>query len=120
MESYKAKRGTIISVSIPKYVRGIDGCTTQSFPGDTLARLTDFVSNGRINLHNINFVIVHVGTNNVSSSESIDTILSYYGDWIHQIKSKTDAKIVFTSLFSRLVDFKLSERTLKGNSELIR
>jgi hypothetical protein len=51
----------------PKYVRGIDGCTTQAFPGATIARLADFVSNGRINLKNINFVIVHVGTNNVSS-----------------------------------------------------
>ena len=33
----------------PKYVRGIDGCTTQAFPGATIARLADFVSNGRIN-----------------------------------------------------------------------
>jgi hypothetical protein len=59
---------------------------------------------------NINFVIVHVGTNNVSSSQSTDTISSYYGDLIHKIKSKTDAKISFTSLLPRLVDFKLSER----------
>ena len=50
----------------PKYVRGIVGCTTQAFPGATIARLADFVSNGRINLKNINFVIVHVGTNNVT------------------------------------------------------
>ena len=62
----RKKRGTIISASIPKYVRGIDGCTTQAFPGATIARLADFVSNGRINLKNINFVIVHVGTNNVT------------------------------------------------------
>ena len=105
----------------PKYVRGIDGCTTQAFPGATIARLADFVSNGRINSKNIYFVIVHVGTNNVSSSQSVDTILSYYGDLIHKIKSKTDAKIIFTSLLPRLVDFKLSERKLnKVNSELRR
>jgi hypothetical protein len=77
-----------------------------------IARLADFVSNGRINLKNIYFVIVHVGTNNVSSSQSVDIILSYYGDVIHKIKSKTDAKIIFTSLLPRLVDFKLSERKL--------
>ena len=58
----------------------------------------------------INFVIVHVGTINVSSSQSTDTISSYYGDLIHKIKSKTDAKISFISLLPRLVDFKLSER----------
>jgi hypothetical protein len=42
----------------------------------------------------------------------VDTILSYYGNLIHKIKSKTDAKINFTSLLPRLVDFKLSERKL--------
>ena len=57
----------------------------------------------------------------VSSSQSVDTILSYYGDLIHKIKSKTDAKIIFTSLLPRLVDFNLSERKLnKVNSELRR
>ena len=56
-----------------------------------------------------------------SSSQSVDTILCYYGDLIHKIKSKTDAKIIFTSLLPRLVDFKLSERKLnKVNSELRR
>jgi hypothetical protein len=101
--------------------RGIDGCTTQAFHGATVTRLADFVSNGRINLKNVNFVIVHVGTNNVSSSQSVDTILSYHGDLIHQIKSKTDAKIIFTSLLPRLVDFKLSQAKLnKVNSELRR
>jgi lysophospholipase L1-like esterase len=47
--------------------------------------------------------------------------LSYYGDLIHKIKSKTDAKIIFTSLLPHLVDFKLSERKLNNiNSELRR
>jgi hypothetical protein len=37
MVALKEKRGTLIS-AIPKYARGIDGCTTQTFPGATLAR----------------------------------------------------------------------------------
>jgi hypothetical protein len=82
------------------YVRGIDGCTTQAFPGATITRLADFVSNGRINLKNVNFVIIHVGTNNVYSSQSVDTILSYHGDLIHRVKSKRDVKIIFSSLTS--------------------
>jgi hypothetical protein len=32
---YHEKRATIISASIPKYVDGIRGCTTQAFPGAT-------------------------------------------------------------------------------------
>jgi hypothetical protein len=48
-------------------------------------------------------------------------MFSYYGDLIHKIKSKTDAKIIFISLLPRMVDFKLSERKLnKVNSELRR
>ena len=91
------------------------------FLGATITRLADIVSNGRINFKNIYFVFVHVGTNDVSSSQSVDTSLSYYGDLIHKIKSKTDAKIIFTFLLPRLVDFKLSEIKLnKVNSELRR
>jgi hypothetical protein len=91
------------------------------FLGATITRLADFVSNGRINFKNIYFVFVHVGTNDVSSSQSVDTSLSFYGDLIHKIKSKTDAKIIFTFLLPRLVDFKLSEIKLnKVNSELRR
>jgi hypothetical protein len=37
---YHEKRATIISASIPKYVDGIRGCTTQAFPGATIGRIT--------------------------------------------------------------------------------
>ena len=47
-----------------------------------------------------------------SSSQSVDTILSYYGDLIHKIKSKTDAKIIFISLFPRLADSKFPKKNL--------
>jgi hypothetical protein len=37
---YHEKRTTIISASIPKYVDGIRGCTSQAFPGATIGRIT--------------------------------------------------------------------------------
>jgi hypothetical protein len=37
---YYEKRATIISESIPTYVDGIRGCTTQAFPGATIGRIT--------------------------------------------------------------------------------
>ena len=95
---------TIVSASIPKYVGGIDGCTTQTFPGATIGRLSELVSSERINLRLVDFVIIHVGTNNISSPQSVNTIMSYYGDLIHKLKSKTSAKLVFNSILPRLVD----------------
>jgi hypothetical protein len=106
-------------VSIPKYVGGIHGCTTRAFPGATIGRLSELVSSGRINLRLVDFVIIHVGTNNISSPQSFNTIMSYYGDLIHKLKSKTSAKLVFTSILPRLVDhIKTVNKVNKVNSEL--
>jgi hypothetical protein len=57
-------RATLLSASIPKYVSEIHGCTVQVFSGS------------------VEFAITNVGTKNVSSSQSVNTILSYYGDLI--------------------------------------
>ena len=106
-------------MSIPKYVGGIHGCTTQAFPGATIGRLSELVSSGRINLRLLDFVIIHVGTNNISSPQSVNTIMSYYGDLIHKLKNKTSAKLLFTSIIPRLVDhLKTVNKVHKVNSEL--
>ena len=45
--------------------------------------------------------------------------MSYYGDLIHKLKSKTSAKLVFTSIIPRLVDhLKTVNKVNKVNSEL--
>ena len=76
---YHEKRATIISASIPKYVDGIRGCTTQAYPGATIGRITELLSRGKINISNIDIVIIHVGTN-ISSAQNVDRTISYYGD----------------------------------------
>jgi hypothetical protein len=40
----------------------------------------------------------------VSSSQSVNTILSYYGDLIYKLKRIIRAKLIFTSILPRLVD----------------
>jgi hypothetical protein len=101
---YHEKRATIISASIPKYVEGIRGCATQAFPGATIGRITELLSRGKINISNIDIVIIQVGTNNISSAQYVDTIISYYGDLIHKLKYKTKAHIVCTSILPHLCD----------------
>jgi len=87
-----------LSASIPKYVCGIHGCTIHAFPGATIGRLAELVSSGRVNLSSVEFIIINVGTNNVSSPQSVNTILSYYGDLIYKLKRMTRAKLIFTSI----------------------
>ena len=81
--------------------------------------MTELVSTGRIDLSYVDIVIVHVGTNNIASNQSVDTILAYYGDLLHKIKAKTDAFVVFTSILPRLIDHsKTSEKINQVNSRL--
>lgn len=54
-----------------KYVDGINGCTTQAFPGATIGRLSQLVSSGRVNLSSVDFIIIQIGTNNISNGDSI-------------------------------------------------
>ncbi|CAG2223588.1 unnamed protein product [Mytilus edulis] len=105
--NFLEKRATIVSASIPKYVSGIDGCTTQVFPGATIGRLTELISSGKVDLISLDFVIVHAGTNNISSSQSVDMvdiIMLYFGDLIHKLNKKTFAKLIFTFILPRSVD----------------
>ena len=45
--------------------------------------------------------------------------MSYYGDLIHKLKSKTSAKLVLTSILPRLMDHvKTVNKVNKVNSEL--
>jgi hypothetical protein len=52
-------------------------------------------------------------------SGSRGIIMSYYGDLIHKLKSRSRAKLVFTSLLPCLVDHYKTEKTItKVNAEL--
>ena len=116
---FKLKIGTIICSSIPKYVKDINGCTTQAFPGATIARLSDYVSSNKINLKNKDFIIVHVGSNNIAQNHSVDMIISYYSDLIHNIQIKSKAKIIITSILPRLIDHNSTAENVRlVNSQL--
>ena len=69
----------------------------------------ELASSGRVNLSSVDFIIINVGTNNVSSSQPVNTILSYYGDLIYKLKRIIRAKLIFTSILPKLVDHRDSE-----------
>lgn len=70
------KKVTLASVYVPRYVHNIDGCKTQAFLGGTIEKLTGLISFGKVNPSFKDIVIIHVGTNNINSNQSVDTIMS--------------------------------------------
>lgn len=60
-----------------------------------------------------------MGTNNISNGHTVNQMLSFYGDLIYALKSKSSAYIIFTSIIPRLCDFHKSEEKVNlVNSEL--
>ena len=72
---FSKKIGTILSASIPKYVTDINGYSVQAFPGATIGRLSNLVANGTVNLKHIDFLIIHVGSNNIAQDLKISRFI---------------------------------------------
>jgi hypothetical protein len=49
---------------------------TKAFPGATIGRLSNLVANGMVNLKHIDFLIIHVGSNNIAIHQSVNQIVS--------------------------------------------
>ena len=94
-----------MSDSIAKYVTGIDGVHLQTFSGDTIGRMSNRLLSGEITLENFDYVVFHVGTNNVARNESFESIISDYGNLIgicRKIKPKIN--IIISAILPRPVD----------------
>ena len=94
-----------MSDSIAKYVTGIDGVHLQAFSGDTIGRMTNRLLSGENTLENFDYVVFHVGTNNVARNESFESIISDYGNLIGICrKIKPKIKIILSAILPRPVD----------------
>ena len=83
----------------------IDGVIIKSFRGDNIARLTNRIKSGEVNLSPFDYIIVHVGTNNIDNRDSFDDIIADYGNLIPTIKKKKRSiRIVISAILPRPVD----------------
>lgn len=99
------KKVTIVSDSIAKYVTGIEGVQLQSFSGDTISRLANRLSTGQVRLNKFDYVIFHVGTNDIARNAPFEHIISDYGNLIgiaRKIKPKIN--IIMSAILPRPVD----------------
>jgi lysophospholipase L1-like esterase len=80
------------------------------YPGTTISRLAHLFWSKRISLEKFDFIIVHVGTNDVAQGRSVGSILSDYGNLIAAIRSvKRSISIIVSSILPRPVDQKITD-----------
>lgn len=108
------KRVTIVSDSIAKYVTGIEGVYLQAFSGDTIGRMSNRLLSGEITLQHYDYIVFHVGTNNVARNESFDSIISDYGNLIgicRKIKPKIN--IIISAILPRPLDHEKTDPLIR-------
>ena len=71
----------------------MDGVTIKSFRGDTISYLTRRFDNGQINLSNFEYIIVHVGTNNIDRGDKYSNMIADYGNLIMEVIIKITMRL---------------------------
>lgn len=106
--------------SIPKYITGIEGVQLKSFRGDTIARLANRLLNKQICLENFDFVLIHVGTNDIANNYSLplerafNNIISDYGNLVGICrKLKPEINILVSAILPRPVDHERTDPLIR-------
>lgn len=95
----------IVGDSIIKDMSPIDGVIIKSFPGVTISKLAVLISKRQIQLDTRDYIILHVGTNNIGRRDSFDDITSDYGNLIATIrKLNPSIHIIVSAIIPRPVD----------------
>ena len=80
----------------------LDGVVVKCFPSATIAKLSRLLSTD-VKLHNFEYIIIHVGTNNIGNRDSFGNILSDYGNLIASVKKlKSSIRIIVSAFLPRL------------------
>ena len=112
---------TIIADSIAKQLSGLDGVKLQIFRGYTIAEVASTVNSGAADLYPYDFVIIHVGTNDIGNRASFHSIISDYGNLIGIIRRKKPTiQIVLSAILPRPVDHNITDPMIRSVNERLR
>lgn len=104
----------IVGDSIIKDMSPIEGVVIRSFPGATIGKLSFHFSEGHISLENHDYLIVHVGTNNIGRRDKQESIMSDYGNLIAQIKKiKPTIKVIISAILPRPLDHQVTDQVIR-------
>ena len=110
----ECRRVLIIGDSIIKDLAPIEGVTIKSYSGATIGYLSVLISDGDIDLTNHDFLIVHVGTNNIGARHSFGAMVSDYGNLVAQIRNKKPSiRVIISSILPRPVDHSATDKMIK-------
>ena len=108
------RKVTIISDSIAKYITGIDGVTLQAFSGDTISRITNRLLTREAKIEKIDFVIFHVGTNDIGRRASFQSIISDFGNLVGVCrKVNPTIRIIISAIIPRPVDHTVTDTVIR-------
>ena len=115
----ESRRVIIVGDSIIKNMDPLDGVVVKCFPSATIAKLSRLLSTD-VKLHNFEYIIIHVGTNNIGNRDSFGNILSDYGNLIASVKKlKSSIRIIVSAILPRPVDHDDTDSMIKAvNTEL--
>ena len=105
------RKCTIVSDSMAKYIEKVTGTTVTSFPGINISRLSYKILRGHVDLES-EFVILHVGTNDINSLLAPE-ILDSYNDLISVVKDNSHCKIAVSAILPRPIDYEVNGDKVK-------
>ena len=116
------RRVIIVGDSIIKNMPPIDGVVVKSFRGDSIAKLTMRIDKGHVNLSPFDYIIIHVGTNNIDRRDSYHDIISDYGNLIpiFKKKNKRSIRIIMSAIIRRPVDHDQTDEMIKNINKCLR
>ena len=93
---------------------GIEGVVVQSFCGDTISQIANKVERGIASLRNFDYVIFHVGTNDIDDKASFHAMQSDYGNLVGICRRKyPKINIIMSAIIPRPRDHGNTEDPIK-------
>ena len=78
------------------------------------------IDNRHVNLTNFDYIIVHVGTNNIDNRDSMGAMLSDYGNLIGRFKVKEPSfRIIMSSILPRPCDHEDTDVMIKDVNRIL-
>lgn len=110
----------IIGDSIIKNIPPMEGVVVKSFPGATIGRLSQCIDKKLVDLSKFNYVIVHVGTNNINNRSSVAHMTADIANLVALIRRRRGyIHIIISAILPRPVDHALTDGRIKEFNRIL-
>lgn len=104
----------IVGDSIIKFLPPIEGVQIAAFPGATIGKLSYLFSSRKVAISEAEYIMLHIGTNNVANGQSAETILADYANLIAIVRRLYPSiKIICSAILPRPVDHQTTDSVIR-------